>query len=256
MMPPPPVAFKKSDLDYFDRGVIENIKFFCRLNEEPNFNGLKVLDIGCGHGSLCVCIASYGAKRVVGIDIDEYRIDFAKENAKQNFSEFMEKLEFKNCTISELDEYDFDIIVSKDTFEHIVGLEYLMQEMIRHLKPNGRMLIGFGPLYNSPYGDHKRTESIIPWGHLLRSERSIIKGINKRRTNGEQIRSIYDLGLNKLSLNQYKKLFTDCGLKIQYFGINVSKNKISKLFSLLAKVPFLEEYFSHNIYCVLLNEST
>jgi hypothetical protein len=113
-------------------------------------------------------------------------------------------------------------------------------------------LIGFGPLYNSPYGDHKRTKSIIPWGHLLRSERNIVKSINKQAA-GAKITSIYDLGLNMLSLKEHKRILYGCGMEVEYFGVNVSNRPIAKVFALLAKIPFLGELCSYNIYCILRN---
>ena len=51
--------------DYFKRGKVENPKFWSILKGWPSFKGLTVLDIGCGHGSLCVDMVSKGAKKVV-----------------------------------------------------------------------------------------------------------------------------------------------------------------------------------------------
>ena len=45
-----------------------------------------MLDFGCGHGALSLEIASSGAERVVGIDIEKQNIDFANENLKIEFN--------------------------------------------------------------------------------------------------------------------------------------------------------------------------
>ena len=124
-----------------------------------------------------------------------------------------------------------------------------MSDIKRGLKDGGKAYIGFGPLYNSPYGDHKRTKAGFPWGHLMIPETSLIKKLNRSRD--EKITSIYDLDLNKLSLSEYEELFHNSGLNITYFRVNASNNPISKIFSLMTHVPFLKEYFSHNIYCIL-----
>ncbi|NBT44751.1 MAG: hypothetical protein EBT06_07485 [Gammaproteobacteria bacterium] len=61
----------------FLRGEKENEKFWSRLDGRPDVHIKKLLDIGCSHGSLSVDAAIRGAKRVVGIDTDPERIDFA-----------------------------------------------------------------------------------------------------------------------------------------------------------------------------------
>jgi SAM-dependent methyltransferase len=229
-----------------------NIKFFNRLNGEPDFSGKKVLDIGCGYGSLCVYIACKGAKKVIGVDIDDKRITSAKENLFKSFPDYKDVVTFYNTSIEDLEEYDFDIIVSKNTFEHIIHLDKVMPEIIKRIKINGYLLVGFGPLYNSFNGDHGRTKSKIPWGHLLRSEKSIVKSINKKRK--DKISSIFDLGLNKYSFKEYELLFERCGLNILYWGVNVNTRLVSRIFTQIARIGFLKEYFLHNIYVVLKKE--
>jgi len=112
--------------------------------------------------------------------------------------------------------------------------------MKKRLRKGGKIYIGIGPLYNSPYGDHKRTKAFIPWGHLIFPETFLLRRLNKHRQ--EKITSIYELGLNKLSLAEYKTLFYNSGLHVSYFRVNVN-NPISRLFSLIRRVPFLEEFF-------------
>ncbi|EKD49795.1 MAG: methyltransferase type 11 [uncultured bacterium] len=243
------MTLAKSDVKYFQKGEKENPKFWSRFGKEPSFDGLSVLDVGCGHGSLCVDIASKGAKKVVGIDTNGHFIDFARENAVKNFPKLKNILEFKNCEIGVLPECKFDIILSKDSFEHILNVDVVLWEMKKRLKLFGKIYLGFGPLYSSPFGDHKRLRAILPWGHLIFPESFLLKKLNKK--NREKIANVYDLGLNKLSLDEFEKLFYKSGLRVLYFGVNVSNNPLSMIFSLTRKISFLKEYFSHNIYCVL-----
>jgi SAM-dependent methyltransferase len=149
--------------------------------------------------------------------------------------------------------YAFDYIVSFSAFEHIIELDKVLDAMKNNLKSKGRIYVGFGPLWNSPFGDHRRTKTIIPWGHLLFSESLLITKLNLFRE--KKINSIYDLGLNKLSLSDYRRMFRNSGLQVKNFKINVSDNFISKIFSVIRKIPFLEEYFTHNIYCIWENRS-
>jgi len=243
------MLLEKPDLEYFEKGITENPKLWSRFGGEPSFEGLRVLDVGCGHGSLCVDIASKGAKKVIGVDINERLIKFANEIVFQRFPQLKNKIDFLCCDITDLREDEFNIIISKNSFEHIINLDKAFVAMKQKLKIEGMMYIGFGPLWNSPYGDHRRTKAIIPWGHLIFSESFLINRVNKHRQN--KVFSLYDLGLNKLSLSEYKELFYNSGLTVLYFRANMSNNPISKLFTLLSRISFLEEYFTHQLYCIL-----
>lgn len=239
----------RKELEYFNHGFNEVKKFWKRFGGLPTLNA-TFLDVGCGHGALCIDLAQQGAKKVIGVDIDAKRITFAQNNLKLNYPELANKVEFYKIDLREFNNSEqFDYIISKDSFEHIIDLPLMIEEMKKRLKTNGYIYAGFGPLYRDFYGDHKRTNSIIPWGHLMRSDENIIKSLNKKRK--EKISSIYDLGLNKLSIAEYKEFFKKSGLQIIFFKLNNSNHPILHIFSLLAKIPFLTEYFGHNIYCIL-----
>ncbi len=240
---------ERVDLEYFERGKAENLNFWTNLNGEPDFTGKKILDIGCGHGSLCVYLASKGAKQVIGIDTDQRHIDFARNNVLINYPQFKKSVNYICCEISQLEEYEFDIIVSKDTFEHIMNLSMVLDQINYKLKLQGKAYIGIGPLYNSPYGDHGRTKAILPWGHLIFPESFLLKRINRHRN--VNIKSIYELGLNKYSLADYRKRFYKSKLTVLLFQVNASHSFKSRLFSSLRYISLLEEYISHNLYCIL-----
>jgi SAM-dependent methyltransferase len=249
------MKLEQADLDYFDRGKKDNPKYWSRLGGEPDFKGLKILDVGCGHGSLCVDIASKGAKNVLGIDIDKRIIEFAKANVVQNHPHVKDNLEFKSIDVRSLDDKNFDIIISKNSFEHIIELEDVFGAMKKRLKPGGRLYVGFSPLYNSPIGDHRLLGTKVPWGHILFSEQKLIDKYNKGREQKDRIESVYDLGMNKRSLAEFKALYDSSGLKITYYRVNVSKNPLAKIFSLVKRIPALEEYFTYNMYCILDKKS-
>ena len=251
---------KQEDIDYFNRGRDENPEFWKNLSGgggKPDFKDAVVVDVGCGHGSLCIDIAKLGAKKVIGIDLDEKRIDFANENLKKNYPELINTVEFKVMDVRDLKESNIDYFVSKDTFEHIIELKEVLSSMIDKLRSDpdkkGRIYLGFGPLWNSPEGAHERYEMPIRnwWSHLLFSEEYYINRLNKKRSLENQISSTYDLGLNKLSLAQYKKIFNECGANIIYFRVNKITSIPNRFFSILAKIPILEEYCSLHIFCIL-----
>jgi len=222
---------KKSDIDYFCRGETENLKFWNRLGGMPNLQGKICCDIGCGHGSLAIDMARNGGTKVFGFDLDKERIEFAKENLQKNFPQFEKIVEF-HCADFKNFNMKFDIIASKDACEHIIYLKEMVMSIKEKLNEGGLFFVGFAPLYNSPYGDHK-LDRIIPWGHLI-----------SPCTKEE----IHNKGLNGLSLVEYEQIFYNSGLEVLQFKVNESKNIILNLFSVISRINFLREYFSHNIY--------
>ena len=238
------------DLDYFNYGNIENKKFWKRLNGRPDFENKSILDFGCGHGSLCVDIAQSGANLVTGIDLNKKLIKFARENLSANYNSLSKKIKFEEKDLLK-DNFDkkFDIIVTKDTFEHSLNLPDILNKFYDLLNDGGRAYIGFGPLYNSYNGDHGRTQLKLPWLHIILSEKTIINRYNKKNSN--KINRIEDLGLSKYSFKDYKQMFSESKFDIDYFITNQSDHPIGKAFNILSKINFLEEYFTFNIYCIL-----
>jgi SAM-dependent methyltransferase len=248
----------RNDIEYFHLGKCENPDFWTRFGGKPELKSKRVLDLGCGHGSLCVDIAQSGASKVVGVDLDERRIAFAKEFTRLHYPELVENLEFLSIDIKDYDSSFFDYMVSKYTFEHIIDLAKVLQEMKKRLKPGGRIYTGFGPLYYSPVGDHGRTHSFAPWGHVCQTETMIIQRLNRKRS--DRISSIYDLGLNKLTPADYRRIFAQSGFKLVFYRENLvmpsastTRKMIGQVMSLFKAIPFLEKYFTVNIWCILEN---
>jgi SAM-dependent methyltransferase len=242
-------TFSQEDLAYLKRSESENPEFWSRLGGRPDFTGKKVLDVGCGHGGLCMDAAERGAARVVGIDLDAERVSFANAYRETLSAEMQRRLAFKPCALGQLEEDDFDFILSKDSFEHIMHLDEVLAAMRERLKPGGRVCVGFSPLYNSYNGAHGRSGVKLPWGHLLFGERAIVKRINRR--GGRTISSVRDLGVNMYSLAEHTKFLRESGMEIIYFRVNASNHPLLKLFSIMRAIPLLREYFSHNLYVIL-----
>ena len=241
---------RQRDLDYFRvRGSIENPRFWPRFGGMPNFNDAIVVDIGCAHGSLCVNIAQAGAKRVIGIDIFQEVIDFANENIRQNYPELLGIVEFRCIQLENLAVSDIDYFVSKDCFEHIIGVEKVLYEAKKRLKIGGRILCGFGPLWNSGWGDHGRVKVPVYWLHAFIPKKLLIRWRNLFFK--EKVSCLEDLGLNGLTFSDYRRMFHECGMKIVQFDVNRSWRRVMCIFNILRKLPLCEEIFSFNIYCIM-----
>jgi SAM-dependent methyltransferase len=259
---PPVASLQREDLLAFERGEKENRKFWSRFGGIPNLSGQTVLDVGSGWGKLCIELGLSGLRRVIGLEIKQRLVAFSNAILRRSYSRLVNRVAFERCDLRQYDEEEiFDTIVSKDSFEHILDLDTMLQAMRRRLKPGGRIYAGFGPLYTSPFGDHDRREvafkplgplgkavAKVPWLHLP-LEQVVVK-LHRRQT-GADIRTIQDLGLNGLSISDYRRAFRDSGLTVVDLRINQGSTVASTVLSKLAQVPVLEDYCVHNMYCVL-----
>ncbi len=92
----------------------------------------EILDIGCGSGILSVASALLGAKKALGVDIDETAVKVSKETAKINGATDNTEF-FVGDAIKEVDG-KFDIIVANIVADVII---YLSDKIKPLLKENG-----------------------------------------------------------------------------------------------------------------------
>jgi 2-polyprenyl-3-methyl-5-hydroxy-6-metoxy-1,4-benzoquinol methylase len=238
------------DEDYFQRGFDEAKEFFDRFDGKVDIKQKTVLDVGCGFGSTCIYTALNGARKVVGIDIDEHRIDFARSKFANDYQNLSNIVEFRLAY--DIGHEKFDIVLSKDSFEHYADPENFVFTMKQNLKKEGIMVIGFGPLWKSPYGGHIRFMTKVPWAHLFFPE-SVIMAERKRFRPDEdaELFEQVDGGLNKMTLTRYLNIIRESGLEFEYFKTNVSRRRLMGLFSVLRRIPFCREFFTLNVYSIM-----
>jgi SAM-dependent methyltransferase len=238
-------------LDYFAYQMGDsNLEYWRRIGQ-VDFKDKTILDLGCGYGALSIHAARQGAKRVLGVDIEEHSIDVARKILDTKFPEYTDVIEFACKDLASVRE-EFDIALSKDAFEHIDDLPEMMRTISAQLKEGGLLVTGFGPLYFSPYGDHGRYLGgyrSIPWAPALLPERMLFALAS--RLNDAEIQSAGDVGLNKLTPKQFRKIVADQGwtpISIEY---NRGGRRGMQLLRLLRRIPLLEKYFTVSIYTQL-----
>ena len=80
-------------------------------------DGDKVLDVGCGNGSVALSIARRKLNSfITGIDLDKNNIKFAKEKQKKNN---LKNLNFINGDVNDLKEIKSDVVILSNVLEHI-----------------------------------------------------------------------------------------------------------------------------------------
>ncbi|WP_455482234.1 bifunctional 2-polyprenyl-6-hydroxyphenol methylase/3-demethylubiquinol 3-O-methyltransferase UbiG [Bartonella sp. B35(2025)] len=102
------------------------------------FEGLKLLDIGCGGGLLCEPMARLGAT-VIGADAAQTNIEVAKIHAAQNGL----SIDYRTTTAEILaDEGEqFDVILNMEVVEHVADIHLFMTATAKMLKPQGLMFV-------------------------------------------------------------------------------------------------------------------
>ena len=93
------------------------------------------LDLGCGDGILTEILFRYtGERRLVGIDVDP-----AETEAARKYS-FYDRVHTSTAHAIPEADATFDFVISNSVLEHIPGLEGVIAEVGRVLKPGGAFL--------------------------------------------------------------------------------------------------------------------
>jgi len=162
--------------------------------------GQVVIDFGCGTGAEAVEMAQKGARKVIGIDIQEDFLAIARDRAVQ--AGVADKCEF-GATASE----PADVIIAIDSFEHFEDPASILATMRTMIKPTGRVLASFGPTWYHPLGGH--LFSVFPWAHLVFTERSLIRWRSDFKTDGATRFHEVAGGLNQMTVGRFERIVRD-----------------------------------------------
>ena len=227
----------------------------------PEFDvrGKTILDIGCGIGGRTVWLASQGAARVAGMDINAEEIGVAREIQRRLYPQLEGVLSF-HCSqeTSSPDLGEFDYVLLVDTMEHVVSPPAVLRLAYQRTRLGGRC-------YFSTFGWYNHSAShtgLMPWVNVFFSDETIINYIRWRISQPdyrpsrfdsdppiERWRGLYDLRdrpgehLNKITLREIRKL-----IRYNIFGKGTLTLLPIRLrprwfFRLLVRLPWLDELF-------------
>ena len=104
--------------------------------------GRDVLDLGCGPGGAAVALAGdLGARRVLGIDVDAGTLERAAETVAAAGLADRITLKLVEPGPLPLPDGSFDVVFSKDVIAHVTDKDTLYGEILRVLRPGGRLLL-------------------------------------------------------------------------------------------------------------------
>ncbi|HEY5363549.1 MAG TPA: bifunctional 2-polyprenyl-6-hydroxyphenol methylase/3-demethylubiquinol 3-O-methyltransferase UbiG [Aestuariivirga sp.] len=107
---------------------------FSYFDQFAKWQGVSVLDLGCGGGFMAEALAQRGAI-VTGIDPAQKAIAAATKHAAQN--QLMITYHVGNGENLQLADASMDVVVCVDVLEHVIDLDRVLREIHRVLKPRG-----------------------------------------------------------------------------------------------------------------------
>ena len=120
----------------FGTGHHDTTWLVCKTMFELDFKGKSVLDMGCGTGILAILAHQLGAEKLLGIDIDDWSIENANENAAINNTTNIEFIKGDSRLLP--DHETFDIIlanINKNVLKADMAIYYTC------LKKSGSLLL-------------------------------------------------------------------------------------------------------------------
>jgi ubiquinone/menaquinone biosynthesis C-methylase UbiE len=218
-----------------------------------NKSNTKIMDLGCGTGSIALYVAGKLRNKceVVGVDINEERLFCARERQKvleKNIG-FKLSCEFMESNVLSLDENrKFDLIYLEETLHHLEPRLEVVRKISNLIRMGGTLIIS-----------EVNAQNIVMQLHLFRKRgfRTVQKRIGK---NNQAI--LY--GVERiLTANRVAKLFTRHNLNVnslRYFRLAPSKlgrflDKCGIDFlnteKIICKPPFLRNLFAVHYNIVL-----
>lgn len=121
--------------DFTHPGSIEAINLTMdKFLKDPN---QKILDIGCGLGGTAHIVQKQGWGSVVGIDIDEHAIQYAKENYPE--------ISFYHCDVNNVSKlfsyHQYDIAYIFSAFYSFKSQQQSLEILANMTKENGKLVI-------------------------------------------------------------------------------------------------------------------
>ena len=180
--------------------------------------GKRVLEIGCGEAGILRAFLERGCT-CTGVDLASNKIAHAREALAEPIAEGRLTLidgDIYNADVSARLEEGFDIVLMKDTIEHIYGHYEIMAKIRDFLVPGGILFVGFPP-WRMPFGGHQQMADSrvgkLPYYHLLPrpAYRRLLRLFGESEERIEVLMEIVD---TRLSIHDFEDLVRRAGYRV------------------------------------------
>ncbi|MFN0049643.1 MAG: class I SAM-dependent methyltransferase [Cytophagales bacterium] len=223
--------------------------------------GLKVLEIGCAEGGVLKAFTDLGCI-CTGVELSASKVENANIFMKEEIEKQLVKFVCKN--IYELDfkaefAHQFDLIVLKDTIEHIPDQERIIGYLKYLLKKEGHIFFGFPP-WHMPWGGHQQICKskflmFLPYFHLLPMAmyKQFLRFFGEKESHIEMLAEIKETGITS---TRFEQIITKCHFSIRssrFYLVNpiyYYKFKWKPRFQLklIEDMGFLRDWVSTTVY--------
>ena len=139
----------------------------------------NILDIGCGFGIITILLAIFGAKKCIGIDLNEEKISVSKKILSK-FDPPISNIEVKLGDATKLDFEDeyFDIVVANEVISHVRDRDSFFCEVNRVLRQDGILYIRDGNSNLNILAHHrvKKVQRMLEYGPI---DKTLLRGTDK-----------------------------------------------------------------------------
>lgn len=217
---------------------------------------IRYLDVGCGNGDLGIALVSLGATDVTGVDVVARNIVAANANAQR--LGFSDSAQFICADVLSWDcVADFDVVISHEALEHIEDPRRFLKRLVTLTRPDGCVVLAFGPLFHSPLGDHLGDffRVPLPWRSLIFSEKALLRLRREKFRPTDQAATLKEITghLNMMRYSEFERYVEETGWRFDYLAINPQLRTyppLQALSNIVTKLPF-RDYFSASVYAVL-----
>ncbi len=205
----------RTDFDYVEYGKIvysgwnDHLRLHFMLKRTldygylPSNTSLKILDYGCGVGTLCLSALLRGYD-CYGVEVEEWKYAFLKKKIGELSypKDWKERFLIYDGNKLPFEDASFDVVFTYQVLEHVIDLEKSVREILRILKPEGFAYLHC-PNYDRTYEEHYMFE----FGKPLRGNKEEFKKVVK--AIGADCKEVDNL--NFINKDDVKKAIKLCG---------------------------------------------